>query len=120
MRIRYAPGALVGPTGVVASDVLWAPSYFARLRGVLGRPPLSEDQALVLTPCQRVHTRGVRYPLDVLFCSLDLEIIDAQTLPPGGISRRVRDAAGCIELVGGRIATCGLEVGEKLFFGRDR
>ena len=44
-----------------------ADSFLARLGGLLARPPLGDDEALVLAPCSSVHTLFMRYPIDVVF-----------------------------------------------------
>ena len=117
LRPRSHPcGVLTCPNGPVASTVHWATTFRARRRGVLGRPPLRPDEALVIRPCRRVHTFGVAYPLDVVFCDRDLRVLHVETLEPGRMSERVRAARICIELAGGRAAACSLEPGVELRF----
>ena len=38
-----------------------------RMRGLLGKPPLQNDQALLITSCSSVHTIGMTYPIDLAF-----------------------------------------------------
>jgi len=38
-----------------------------RMRGLLGRRQLDDDQGLWISPCPSVHTIGMRYPIDVVF-----------------------------------------------------
>jgi uncharacterized protein len=42
-------------------------TFWARARGLLGRPPLAANEALLLRPCRAVHTFFMRYPIDVVF-----------------------------------------------------
>lgn len=107
---------LVGPNGRIASSVTWASSFRARLRGVLGRAPLRDDEALVITPCRRVHTFGAGYPLDAIFCDDGFRVLHVETLVPGRVSKRVRCARSCIELNGGRAESCGIVPGVVLAF----
>ena len=51
---------------VLAERAAVAASPWSRLRGLLGRPPLAAGQALLIVPCQSVHTVGMGYPLDVV------------------------------------------------------
>ncbi|GAA4336391.1 hypothetical protein GCM10023144_30650 [Pigmentiphaga soli] len=44
-----------------------ATTFGARLRGLLGRPPLAPGEALWIAPCKAVHTFGMRHALDVAF-----------------------------------------------------
>ena len=53
--------------GVVASDVEVADTRRARRRGLLGRTGLAPGAALVLSPCNAVHTFGMQFAIDVVF-----------------------------------------------------
>jgi len=56
------------------SDVMYATNPLERMRGLLGRPPLQVDQALLITSCSSVHTIGMTYPIDLAFLNKDWEI----------------------------------------------
>lgn len=114
MRKRPVPGRLVGPNGLVASSVAWATSYRARRRGVIGRPALQADEALVLWPCRQVHTNGVPFDLDAVFCDRRLRVLHVETLSPRSKSHRVGRARCCVELKGGRAQACGIVPGVQL------
>lgn len=53
---------------VLAGRVRWAGSARERRRGLLDGPPLERDECLVI-PSFQVHTFGMTYPIDVVFCS---------------------------------------------------
>lgn len=59
----------------------------SRRTGLLGRDGL--DGFLVLRPCRQVHTVGMRFPIDVGWCSGDGEILRTAQLRPGRVSRVV-------------------------------
>lgn len=103
--------ALFGPRGVVAVDVTLATTFRARRRGVLGRPPLAPNEAMFIEPCRQVHSFGVAYLLDVVFCDRELRVLHLETLEPERKSLRVRKARSCVELLGGRASECGIEPG---------
>ena len=44
-----------------------AGGFLQRARGLLLRPPLAENEALLLPGCASVHTFGMRYTIDVVF-----------------------------------------------------
>lgn len=50
-------------------------TFVRRLRGLLGRKPLGQREALWLMPCQAVHTIGIREPLSLLFVSRQLVVV---------------------------------------------
>jgi uncharacterized protein len=114
--MRLTSGAVLkGPEGVIATRVYVADTHRSRLRGVLGRPPLEPDEALVITDCTQVHTFGVRYALDVVFCDLHDMVLHVETLQPGRMSKRVGTAWACVELLGGRASECRIVVGSRVF-----
>ncbi len=51
----------------VASTIEMASTRATRRRGLLGRSSLPLGSALVLTPCNAVHTIGMRFTIDVVF-----------------------------------------------------
>ncbi len=56
-----------------------------RMRGLLGRDGI--DGALVLRPCRSVHTLGMRFPIDVAFCTRDMRVLRTLSLPPNRVTR---------------------------------
>jgi uncharacterized protein len=105
---------LRGPNGLVADRVHLATSILDRRRGVLGRDPLAPDEAMVLKPCHQVHTMGVPYPLDAIFCDRRDRVLHVETLQPSRVSRYVWRARYCVELLGGRAEACGIVRGSTL------
>lgn len=69
----------------------------------------------MITPCSQVHTFGVRYALDVVFRDNYDVVLHVETVPPGRMSKKVSGSSGCVELLGGRAAECGIVVGSRLF-----
>jgi uncharacterized membrane protein (UPF0127 family) len=119
-RTRVLPGPLRGPGGVIAERVTWCTTLSERIRGVLGRSPLEPDEAYVILDAPKVHTVGVPYPLDAVFCDKRWRVLHVQTLQPRSRSERVAGAKYCVELLGGRAAEHGIAVGDRLSFGDDR
>lgn len=97
----------------IATSVLLADSFWLRLRGLLGRPPLKPYEGLWLIPCQQVHMYGMHYPLSIWFISSTgrvCHIIDQ--LEPGKISPRVREAVSIIEFPAGWAEKTDTHVGD--------
>lgn len=61
----------------MAEDVLIAGSFFKRIKGLLGRRNLDKGQALIITPCNSIHTVFMRFPIDVLFVDKTNKVIQA-------------------------------------------
>jgi uncharacterized protein len=97
-----------------ALEFIAADSFFARLGGLLALPRLRENQALVLAPCNSVHTFFMRYAIDVVFVDKQGRVLKlVEHLAPWR-------AAGCwrahaaVELAAGRARTHGLSAGVQL------
>lgn len=44
-----------------------ADTFFSRLKGLLGRDTLERDTALLITPCNSIHTHFMKFPISVIF-----------------------------------------------------
>ena len=49
-------------------------NVFERMRGLLGRPPLLPDHALLITSCSSIHTFFMHYPIDLAFINSEWQI----------------------------------------------
>jgi uncharacterized membrane protein (UPF0127 family) len=66
---------VVEPSGrIVAHDLRWARTLSERSKGLIGSPPLTEGQALVIEPALQVHTFRMSYPIDVVFVGRDWKV----------------------------------------------
>lgn len=99
---------------VVASRVETAKGPLRRMLGLLGRRELGPGEGLLLRPCRRVHTFGMRFPIDVLLCDRDGRVLAVETLPPGRRSARLRGVRCCIELAAGAARAAGIGPGVRL------
>ena len=73
------------------------------MKGALKAPPLEPNEALVIPRARQVHTFGMTYPLDVIFCDQDWNVRHVvHVMRPGRISRWVSGSYYAIELPGGR------------------
>lgn len=52
-----------------------ASGFWSRLKGLLGRSDLAEDRGILIYPCNRVHTIGMKFSIDVIFLSKTGEIL---------------------------------------------
>src|SRR5262245_61274619 len=57
--------------GVIAGTLETAFDSGARRRGLLGRDGLAAGAAMVLAPCNAVHTCWMQFPIDVVFAARD-------------------------------------------------
>ncbi len=107
-RLEFESGAVVCDRCLVADTVL------LRLRGLIGRPPLEPDEGLLLRPCGSIHTFFMGYPLDIVFCDRDLQVLAVAENVPRRRTRGRRGARVTIELAAGAAARRGVVPGVRL------
>ena len=99
----------------VGSRVAVADSWWLRLRGLLARPPLQEEDGLLLLECGSVHTAGMTYPIDVAFLDADgLVVRSISRLGPWRVRLGGPEAVHTLELPAGRLDETGTCPGDCL------
>lgn len=88
--------------------------FFSRLRGLLWRKPLGIAEALLIMPCNSVHTMGMQYAIDVVFLSPDFQILHIVPVCQPRRFIRHKHAKHTLELLAGQAAALGLKVGMQL------
>jgi uncharacterized protein len=96
--------------GEVLASADVAATSSERRRGLLGRDGV--DGALVLQPCRQVHTIGMRFPIDVIWCAEDGQVLRVATMSPWRVSRFVWRARFVIEAQEGAASRWSLRVGD--------
>jgi uncharacterized membrane protein (UPF0127 family) len=100
---------------VVAEEVIVASNFFKRMKGLLGKKELRPNQALVLKPCNSIHTFFMHFPIDVLFVDKNNRIIKAiSCLKPFKLTPIYLNAAFAIELPFGTIQSFSIQIGDTL------
>jgi hypothetical protein len=104
---------------IVASEVRTAFDSRTRRRGLLGSQGMAAREALVIAPCQAVHTFGMRFPIDVVFVARDGRVVARrQRLSANRIAVSWR-AFAAIELPAGAVARDALMDGDVLLVRAD-
>jgi type VI secretion system VasD/TssJ family lipoprotein len=91
-----------------------AANFLARAGGLLFRPPLEQDEALLIAPCSSIHTFAMRYPIDVVFLDRRARILRVCPQVRAGRLRFAWGAAAVLELRAGQAARHGLTRGVML------
>jgi len=110
IRVENATrGTLVGDRVTVADTSL------TRMVGLLGKHGLDAGEGLWIKPSSGVHTVGMRFPIDVIGLDKDHKVIKLwQRLVPYRITSVSTKLRSVIELPPGRIAECGVELGDSI------
>jgi uncharacterized protein len=86
----------------------------SRNKGLLQRSSLPAGQALILAPCNSIHTFFMRFAIDVLFMARDGRVVKmSRTLVPWRIAIAWR-ASAVVELPAGTIEQSDTQVGDLL------
>jgi len=97
---------------VVCSRCLLATGPFTRLRGLLGRSGLDEGEGMLFRPTGSIHMFFMRFPIDAIFCSRELDVLDVvRDLRPWRMAGR-RGAKVVIEVAAG--AAAAVTAGDRL------
>lgn len=102
---------------LVARRPLLALTSWERMRGLLARPRLGQDEGMLIRPCRGVHTWFMSYPIDVLFIDRGGQVVAlCQNLGPWRLSPVVMRACCVLELAAGRAERTRTQVGDQLAF----
>ena len=96
------------------NDARHANTFLSRFKGLLGSNGLDCGQALLITPCNSVHTIGMRFPIDIAFLDRQGKILKlVHNLKPQKLSMK-KQAACVLEMPVNSIEKHKLELGESL------
>ncbi|MFI5757341.1 DUF192 domain-containing protein [Streptomyces sp. NPDC051569] len=105
-------GKLTVPEHDAPVELEIAASYGTRRRGLLGRDGI--EGALLITPCNSVHTFRMRFAIDVAYLDKELKVIDVHTLKPGRMPLPRLRARHVLEAEAGAMARWGVRQGTRL------
>lgn len=99
---------------LIASAIEAAFDSATRRRGLLGRDGLDEGAALIIAPCQAIHTFGMRFAIDVVFVNKNgLVLKCCPAVKPGRLAGCLT-AFAVIELPAGAIDRSGTRVNDAI------
>jgi uncharacterized membrane protein (UPF0127 family) len=103
---------------VLAAELEIAGSFWARFRGLMGRPGLPDGRGLYL-PGNGIHMLFMRFPIDAVFVGRPdrdgtrrVVAVRAGLRPWRGLVPYVRGAAAVLELPAGTVERTGTVVGD--------
>jgi len=102
----------------IAKRVSIADTFMKRLKGLLFKKEIDEDEGLLISPCSQVHTFGMKFSIDVLFLSKFGEVISIESsMSPGKISPLIRTCHQVLELKSEIVVKKGIKKGSRIIFG---
>ena len=101
----------------LARHVEKADSFWKRFRGLQGRPEMPSGEGLWIVPCRGVHTRGMAFPIDVLFLDASGTVVSLEeNLAPGRFAPVRWRARTVLELPAGTLRISRTGVGDRIEF----
>ena len=89
---------------MIAKKALLADSFFKRFKGLMFGEKMEGYDALVLKPCNSIHTFFMQYSIDVIFLDKELRIIKIKrNLQPWRITPMYFSSNQVVEFVGGHL-----------------
>lgn len=102
---------------ILAEEVILADSPGKRIKGLLGKKEaeFSKGQALILKPCNSIHTFFMSFTIDALFMDQDNRVIKVLScLRPFRLSPLIFGSSFVIELPAGMIQATQTQEGDYL------
>ncbi|MBQ7740256.1 MAG: DUF192 domain-containing protein [Eubacterium sp.] len=94
-----------------------ASNFFRRFMGLMYRKSIPSDHGLLLTPCNEIHTFGMRFDIDTVTLSKDDEVLFIdRAVKPRKVRKKVKNGYKVLELNSGIADEIGIELGDKLVF----
>nr|WP_202540737.1 DUF192 domain-containing protein [Streptomyces sp. SID3915] len=111
-HVGTGPGP--GPVGAAAREIPLriAASYRARAKGLLGVDGV--DGALLITPCQSVHTFRMRFTIDVAYLDRRFNVLAVRTMRPGRLGLPRLRARHVLEAEAGAMERWGVRPGVRV------
>ena len=95
-----------------------ADNPLTRMKGLLGRETLGEDEGLLIVPCSSIHMWGMKFALDVIFLTRENVVTDyVENIASGKIyasKRHHGKAHAALEVAAGTAEKNGLQRGDQL------
>ena len=105
---------------ILCENCAIADNPFTRIRGLLGRSSLEENEGLLIVPCPSIHMFGMKFALDVIFISRENIVVDfVENIAPGKAyvaKKEIGKAHSALELAPGIVSTTGTQRGDKIDF----
>lgn len=102
---------------LLAENTTIADTLFKRIKGLLGRKDFNKGEALIIKPCNSIHTFFMRFPIDVVFVDAKKRVVKTiSNMRPFRISGICLKARFSVELPAGSLQKTATQTGDTLHF----
>lgn len=102
---------------VVLERLTVCDTCFSRLRGLLGRNGLGDDEGVFLSKVSSVHTLFMRFPIDIVFLDNKNRIVKiVECVKPYHLAFGSLRTSGTLEMACGKIRRDRFLIGDRIVF----
>lgn len=84
---------------LVATRVIIATKIQDRIKGLIGTEFLPPFYGMLLYPCNAIHMRGVKFPIDVIYMDINMQVVRViRHINPERVDEGHKDAYYTLEL----------------------
>lgn len=91
-----------------------AKNPFTRFKGLMWKKQLDNSEGLIISHCNQVHCFNMRFPIDVIYLSDKMEVLNIATLFPGKVGPKIKNAKSVLEVSAGTTNDFGIVTGDIL------
>lgn len=101
----------------LAENAIIADTIFKRMKGLLGYKEIKKGNALILNPCNSIHTFFMQFPIDVLFLNKNNQVIKIiYSIKPFRLTNIYLSSKIAIEFPSGTIKSSQTQKGDIICF----
>lgn len=102
---------------LLVDEVENANRFLRRFMGLMYRKDMKESHGLLLTPCNEIHTFGMRFDIDTVTLTKDNKVLFIdKCVPPYKVRKKVKNGYKVLELCSGVADKIGIAEGDVLEF----
>lgn len=102
---------------LLIQEVENANHFFRRFMGLMYRKGMNGNHGLLLTPCNEIHTFGMRFDIDAITLDKDNKVLFVDvSIPPNKVRSKVKGGYKVLELCSGYAEKLGISQGDYLTF----
>lgn len=91
-----------------------ADNFYTRMKGLLTHQRFTEIEGMLITPCNCVHTFGMRFPIDIVFIDKHRRVISSRKNVNKNRVAGVFKAKHTLELPAGKLECLAIRAGDQL------
>lgn len=86
---------------IKADKVLKADTFLSRFIGLMNRKSINMNEGLLLINCSSIHCFFMKFTIDVVYLSKDMQVLYKETIKPWRIGKIVKNCTHVLELAEG-------------------